>query len=134
MIKVLDDQHGLLFDIIRRFRKSVYEGNRAFIIDNIECLLSYAVMHFATEDRLMIESGYPGFAAHQKEHEAALEMITFLESSYCNGEPNAAEELVRFIEFWAHDHISRADHELETYLSSIKWQDHTSSDSRLACA
>ena len=117
MSQVLDDHHALLFQLIQSLRAAIAAGSdRAVMIDLIERLLSYMVLHFTTETNLMVESNYPDLENHRKEHDAALAMVSWLEVAYRTGEPCAPEDTINFIEFWAQDHIPGPDARFEEFL------------------
>ena len=113
-----EDHHALLHQLIHRLKTDISGGgDREVIIDHFECLQSYMVMHFAAEDHLMLDSDYPDFEAHQKEHDAALAIMSSFDAGYRFGELRFAEDALNFVEFWATEHILTADEKLKRYLA-----------------
>lgn len=74
-------------------------------------------MHFATEDRLMVQSDYPDAPAHRGEHDFALDTCRRLEREFLAGDRAAAEELLVFLKQWRNTHLPGADKRLVKYLS-----------------
>jgi hemerythrin len=114
-----DSQHKLLFEIAGELRGALDAGaGDAVVGDCLERLLAYMAFHFATEDRLMRETDYPGIAGHRQEHDSALASVRRLESAYRAGQESMAEETMRFVELWATEHIPRADRALAEHVES----------------
>ena len=75
-VKAMDDQHGILMDTINELRLALVSGgdrNRMSAV--LKRLIDFARQHFASEERLMEQSGFPGLDAHRAEHERMLEQL-----------------------------------------------------------
>jgi hemerythrin len=65
----IDQQHRELINLINKLNDAVknHESrNDIYLI--IDDVISYTGFHFATEERLMVESGYPEVEWHKKKH------------------------------------------------------------------
>ena len=119
MSQAIVEQHELLSKLTASL-KAAHNArrDRAVLIDLLNCMMTYMFVHFAAEDRLMIDSDYPGFGSHQKEHDAALAMTGWFEGACRSGQPWAIDEAIIFLEFWMQDHAQNADRQLEEHLST----------------
>ena len=117
--ETLDAEHQLLFGLITELQSEIEVGRgQAALANVLDRLFMYAFMHFATEDRLMIESDYPEAQAHRAEHDAVIANLKRLESECQAGVPSAPEDTLLFLRKWASNHISNGDRRLVAHLSS----------------
>lgn len=66
---LVDAQHRQLFDAVNRLMDACAAGKgRDQIRDTVNFLNDYVVRHFQDEERLQVQSRYPGYAEHQKFH------------------------------------------------------------------
>jgi hemerythrin len=114
---LMDSHHELLFRLIADLERKIQDGEgEGALFDQLERLYSYAAVHFAAEDRVMIESDYPDTASHRSEHESVLANLKRLEAAYRAGAISAPEDTLRFIQSWATSHIPNADRRLADHL------------------
>jgi len=65
----IDQQHQELVSMLNRLTDAVHnEVPRKEIYRMIDEVIAYTCAHFAAEERLMAESGYPEFEAHRNKH------------------------------------------------------------------
>ena len=83
-------------------------------------LTIYANEHFAREERLMAEAGYPGLDVHREAHRAFIEWLTSVKTVY-DTDPGAryhlAGPLREYLQNWLTDHIMETDMEYKGYLA-----------------
>ena len=84
----------------------------------LDFLARYVVEHFATEERLMIESQYPGFAAHKAEHDALVAELKTLREQWRTDGPSdtLATALSGRIRSWLSFHIGGSDRAMGQHL------------------
>jgi len=116
---LIDSQHQLLFSLIADLKSKVQEDLGQSVLDDfLECLYSYAALHFATEDRLMSETDYKDMAKHRREHEVLLAAIRRLDHGIQSGiAATTPKDVLRFVESWESDHIPNADRRLVEHLA-----------------
>jgi len=74
----------------------------------LDKVVSYTRFHFASEERLLLETGHPGYEEHRADHEKQMEkVVAFQEKAKANG-PMAMEE-IRFLRDWLEPHIQNSD-------------------------
>ena len=64
----IDAQHRELFDGVARFEAALERSDATAVSDAFDFLRSYAAIHFADEEQLMREGGFPAQEAHRAEH------------------------------------------------------------------
>lgn len=121
---VLDEQHRRYFSLVNECLAMTGDThdsrqiNPAKLTERLGFLRRYAVEHFATEQRIMQESGYPDYQAHFKEHMSFLNNIGVLDKQL--REHGFSDKLARELQFhaleWFIQHIQVTDMKLVEYL------------------
>jgi hemerythrin-like metal-binding protein len=116
--ETLDVEHQLLFGLMTELETAIEAGHgQSALADVLRRVFMYAVMHFATEDRLMVESDYPDAHGHRAEHQAVLANLKQLEAELNGGVMSAPEDTLGFLTKWARGHIPNTDRRLADHLS-----------------
>ena len=117
----IDDEHRYLFQLINDFHDAFVDaGNRAQLLWLLNRLVDYAQRHFTNEERLMLESGYPGLDAHRARHVQLFEQIFVLNSKFEERTVNPAREAVLFLRTWLADHILHEDMAVGAHLKCLQ--------------
>lgn len=67
---LIDSEHRQLFDAINKLMESCEKGQgRASMGPLLDFLLKYVDKHFGDEERLQVNSKYPGYTAHRTFHQ-----------------------------------------------------------------
>jgi len=114
----LDEDHRRLFDVINRVLEAERRGESVQWV--IQELTLYANEHFAREERLMAEAGYPGLDAHREAHRAFIEWLTSVKTAHgANAETRhyLAGTVREFLQGWLADHIMETDMDYRSYLA-----------------
>jgi len=117
-VAVIDEQHKELFARTNRLLEACQEGKgKEAVRETLAFLGEYVRTHFATEEKLMVQYGYPGFAAHRKLHEGFTEAFLGLQKE---AERNVGVALVTqvnktVVDWWV-NHILKVDRELGAFL------------------
>jgi len=117
-IKVIDDEHRRLLNLINQFQTAVfYQTGSEFEDEAFDALIDYTRTHFAREEQLMSGHGYPDFEAHQAEHK---KMIALVEDRMAEhreqGHHEALVEMVDFLRDWLINHINGTDQAYSGFL------------------
>lgn len=118
----IDSQHKRLFsisndlvDAVARPGGSDEKELRKLIGD----LLNYTRTHFAEEERLMQQGGFPDFQSHKQLHDAFDDRIREIEEQVRNGETReAASILPALVGDWLLDHIAAEDQKYSAYVKA----------------
>lgn len=117
-IQAVDDQHRAFYDQLNRLHAAMREHDLAEVDRIADYLVVYASEHFALEERLMIEAGYPGFPEHLEHHGAFVkELRRWRERLTVEGPTTGfVVELSQWLTGWLRDHIRRVDGRMARFL------------------
>lgn len=116
-IVAIDEQHRRFLDLLNNmasldlpsaFNQLSKEHRKRLFLLLIE-LREYAARHFATEERMLVEAGYPGVLPHKKLHNAFIRAILDHEDRLIDGSLTVCLDLQKFLGKWWLDHILRED-------------------------
>lgn len=81
-------------------------------------LKRYVRKHFRDEEKLQLNSGFPGYRQHKAEHDAFIRIVKHLEDQYaCEGESTILiVKAVQTMCNWLRSHFYEMDRELAEYL------------------
>jgi hemerythrin len=116
-IAELDCQHQNLLRIIQNLHYAIAAGHGQEVIEAVlASVVNYTIYHFATEENLMQQYGFPGTAAHRIEHNALTLQISCIQREHSAGKPDAAECFLRFLQQWLEEHMLKRDKEYVQFL------------------
>ncbi|WP_324006734.1 bacteriohemerythrin [Aeromonas hydrophila] len=106
----MDNQHLGLFEAMNRLYQAVLDKSPAQLRkQRLDELLKLATQHFADEERVMEQAGYPELRRHKQEHARLLaELDTLMQRNGTDDEEFNMELLV-FLKNWLLNHISKVD-------------------------
>ncbi|WP_421170143.1 bacteriohemerythrin [Aeromonas dhakensis] len=106
----MDNQHLGLFEAMNRLYQAVIDKSPAQLRkQRLDELLKLAIQHFADEERVMEQAGYPELRRHKQEHARLLaELDTLMQRNGPDDEEFNMELLV-FLKNWLLNHISKVD-------------------------
>jgi hemerythrin len=117
-VRALDDQHGILMDTMNELRQAVVRGaGREQVSEVLDRLIEFTRMHFATEERLLEQTGFPALAAHRVEHQRVLAQILEAAHRAQHGEEVHMHSLLIFLRDWYVTHIGSLDQEYGPWLN-----------------
>ena len=115
----LDLQHERLFRTVAELESALEKGGAdTFINEILDKVVAYTVDHFATEEALMQEHGFPGFAAHCSEHNMLSQKLTQFNLSHMAGRPGVPAALLDFLQTWLREHIVKSDKRYGEFLNA----------------
>ena len=113
----LDLQHERLFRTVAELERAVAMGSAGSVINGIlDKVVSYTIEHFATEEALMQEHGFPDLAAHCHEHNLLSQNLTQFNLSSMAGRPGVPAALLDFLQTWLREHILKSDKQYGEFL------------------
>lgn len=117
-IAAIDEQHREIIERVNLIADAVDQGNRHEAVQEMmDDLVLFACGHFAIEERLMTEYGFPGLEEHVEEHIGLLQQLTNLRNALRTPNPTKAALVSAFITDWAEQHILEADQEVADFLA-----------------
>jgi hemerythrin len=105
-IKIIDDQHRELVNILNRLCNAVTrrEGNKAIAVI-LDSLMSYTQTHFRLEESLMQQAKFSDYEAHKLEHTKLIEQLDLLCTKHLFQETPIYFEMLRFLKTWLNGHL-----------------------------
>ncbi|MDV7212464.1 bacteriohemerythrin [Azotobacter beijerinckii] len=116
-IEVIDMQHRRIVEMINQLDETQGQ-DRAAVGVVIEALVDYTVSHFAFEESLMEEAGYPFSRAHKRIHDLFIKRVYDYRARYAVGE-DVAGELQDLLSRWLFSHIKEED---ASYVGAVRMQ------------
>jgi hemerythrin len=118
---LIDTEHQELFRLINLFHDLWLEKRDAqSIAILLNQLIVYAETHFAHEETIMLDAGFPRLAEHQQVHEQMVETIFNLRRSFEEHNGHLEMDTVKFVKSWLIEHIVRNDYLFRDYLARQK--------------
>jgi hemerythrin-like metal-binding protein len=117
-VMAMDDQHAILMDTMNDLRIALANGSdRKQAGELLERLLEFTRMHFASEEQLMEQSGFPGLAEHRAEHTNFLAKMQDSAHRAQHCEDMQMRPLLCFLSDWYFEHIEGLDREYSPWLN-----------------
>ena len=100
-VKQFDDQHKKLVDMVNQLFDAMKAGKGNQVMgDILKSLIQYTQTHFAAEERIMKQYGYPDFEAHKKEHNALVMQVLDLQKQFQEGKAVLTQNVMTFLRDW----------------------------------
>jgi len=118
-IPLIDEQHKMLIQHVNDLAHAI-ERNQSVgeIVRVLGFLIDYAHFHFATEEKHMIETDYPGLTDHKTQHEEFKTTLNHLTEDF--EEEGATQALAHsintFLTHWLITHFQEVDREFGNFL------------------
>jgi hemerythrin len=115
----IDFQHKQIFRMAGELHGAMVNGLGNDVVEALlDKVVAYTRHHFASEERLMKESEYPGYEKHREDHEKLAAQIAEFQEKIKDRKLAVAVEVMRFLRDWLDHHIHGADMKLGVYLKS----------------
>ncbi len=116
-IPQIDDEHQKLFECLDVLMLTVNTPRSDAATAEILCSLrTYSKTHFESEEGLMQACGFPGIAAHKREHLAFIDEIEKFQAQATGKQANTAQQMTAYLIQWLTSHISNSDKKLARHL------------------
>jgi hemerythrin-like metal-binding protein len=116
----IDSQHRQLFDLVNELHNSLLRGAGPGILHSIlEKLLAYTHLHFNTEERIMLSTGYPDFAEHKAEHDRLAAQVLEYVEGLKSGRLTLTTRVSYFLRDWLLHHILESDRDIGASCTEI---------------
>ena len=117
-VRAMDDQHGILMDAMNELRLAVVHGSgREQVSQLLDQFIEFTRMHFASEERLMEQTGFPGLIEHRAKHQCLLAQVLQSAHRLQYGEGVEMGSLLDFLRDWYVEHISGDDQQYGPWLN-----------------
>lgn len=120
-VEEIDAQHRDLVDLLHRLSVAIREHRGSAVARQcLDELVDYTATHFAEEEKLMVESGYPDYPAHRQIHIALVDHVKDLQRKLDSGQAAITFELLHFLRVWLMRHINEVDRRFGAYYAEAE--------------
>lgn len=121
-IRLLDNDHRQLFDIINTLHQAVLAGAERRVVGGIlDALVSYTEGHFEREEAYLARYGYPERDAHMAEHRRLTGVVYGLKRQFDqDADKIIGRDVLTFLKTWLEKHILGSDMAFAPYLRGEK--------------
>ena len=119
-VGVLDNDHKRLVGMVNELYDAMQAGHGKESLGRIlNDLVHYTKVHFAREEKLFAETGYPGMAPHKQEHDTLTGQVLDVQRKYASGANAALSiDVLRFLKNWLINHIQGSDQKYRSHLNA----------------
>jgi hemerythrin len=121
-IKLIDDQHKGLLDFVNELFNHASGSEsmeRAYFKEVIGQAVDYVKVHFATEEKYMLVTKFPGYDEHKKTHEEFILTIVKTVKDFEEGKRLVLTSFARFLKDWVLSHVAVMDVKYSHYFKKI---------------
>ncbi|MBI4999138.1 MAG: hemerythrin family protein [Rhodocyclales bacterium] len=125
----IDSQHRFLVDTLRQANNRLLDDHEGALLGEIaKDLLTYAIMHFETEENLMRRYGYaeafPELAkVHIAQHRDFSHQVVAVCDNLREGRQVSRMEVLKFLNEWLRHHVLGIDQKLGAFVRDAAHQD-----------
>ena len=121
-IKLIDDQHKGLLNLVNDLFNHVggdEASERAYFQKVIQTAVNYVKVHFATEEKIMIATKFPGYLEHKKAHDTFVLTVVDNIRDFEAGKKFTLSGFTKFLKEWVLTHIAIMDKQYFAYFKHI---------------
>ena len=118
----IDAQHKELFGRINSLLESCNQGKgRTEVGKTISFLEEYVLIHFSTEEKIMLDQRYPDYAGHKAQHVHFISNMDALKQQFEKEGPSVHIVLLtnHTVVDWLRSHIRKLDRDLGAFLKHL---------------
>ena len=109
-VAAIDDQHRQLFEILNKLDEAIEKSRGQRVLTQVlREMVGYTQEHFAFEEKLMAEAGYPGLQAHQAKHRRIIQKVERFDYELNIEGRRISREVRDFLQQWLVSHIAEED-------------------------
>ena len=119
-VEELDDDHKQLIALPNEANETLSSGqSREVVGEVLDRLVEKTTTHFAHEESLFDQTGFPGAVAHRREHDLMLGQALKWHAHFKSGlPPFLSEEQICSFQSWLDNHIQGADMQYGPHLNA----------------
>jgi len=109
-VKIIDDQHRKLVDMINQLYGAMKSGQSRSVMEKIlDGLAEYTVYHFGTEEKYFDQFKYSETVQHKRLHEDLKSQVVAVIGKFKSGQADVSMDLMNFLKDWLVNHIIKTD-------------------------
>ncbi len=114
--QIIDDQHKQLINLINELYGLFKSGKAKQSIGKIiNKMVTYARIHFETEEKYFKKFNYEFESEHVEEHKQFLSKVAEFQEDYQHDRISLSYEIMIFLKDWLVNHIMRSDKKYQHY-------------------
>lgn len=114
----LDAQHQAMHELLSTLATELPASGATSLLPVLESLRAVSVGHFALEERMMSEVGYPGASAHARIHSELIQGLDAMIARGREGRLPASDSVLQYFHSWVMDHFRGEDQRLARFLGA----------------
>jgi hemerythrin len=107
-VEELDTQHQKLFNITNNIL-DLYENGSGELYPSLQNLVEYLCTHIRSENVVMINCDYPGYAEQNSQHSKFIQEIQVCLKSYKEDEKDLTFKILSYLHEWIYSHTVDMD-------------------------
>jgi len=116
-IRQFDEHHKRLVTLVNQLYDAMMEGNGGQELHKtLDSLFEYTVFHFASEEKLLLQNGYPEYHKHFMQHEALKSKVIEYRNKVEKGQVGTSVSVANFLKEWLVNHILVEDKKYGSFL------------------
>jgi hemerythrin-like metal-binding protein len=112
----MEREHALELQLVRALQNALGSGDRCAVLELMGQLEDFANAHFQAEQLMMRLHAYPGYAAHEIQHDRLTAELRQLSTAILSDSEHHVADHVQALERWMVDHIASEDAALVAFL------------------
>ncbi len=113
----IDAQHQELFSTVNHLI-DLHADNSGELYPVLKRLVDYLSRHFRTEQKHMMEMGFPDLARHIREHQLFTDKVQEFLGQYRDQDENLIHSMLLFLRHWIHSHTTTIDMKYADYFKN----------------
>lgn len=116
-LPLIDNQHEQLIALANQLYLAMKAQRGREVLNQLFVdLANYTIWHFDTEEKLMLENGFPNAAAHFHEHAELKRTVSELGKKAKHKQLEVTLETMNFLRDWLSRHINHTDRRLAEFI------------------
>jgi hemerythrin len=118
-VREIDEQHRKLVTMLNGLHDAMKVGQGGTQLSRLlDEMASYAVVHFATEEKYMTTYNYPSCSTHKSEHQKFVGQVTDFRKAFGEGRMSLTLEMMNFLKDWLTGHILGVDKKYAAFFAA----------------
>lgn len=118
-VQEIDTQHKRLIGLLNDLHQAKAAGKGDATLKGVlRELVDYTHTHFAYEEKLFKDHGYPGAEGHEQAHIALKAQVVAFGEAFESGKASLSADLFMFLRNWLNGHIRGTDRRYTTFFQS----------------
>ncbi len=117
-INIIDEQHQRIVSYLNELDIAYLEGDNDKVTHILMGLVDYTISHFAFEENLMAQSGYPLSDPHKMVHKVFVAHINNYKKQHESGR-DITKKLMSELQIWLTNHIKKEDRDYVPYVNKF---------------